>query len=340
MSLDEVAKLARVSTATVSRVINDSPAVKASTRTRVLKVIADLNYYPNLHARTLAARKSRTLGMIVSNLRNPFFLDVFQQIDLLANESGYEVLVANTDYKPQRLVTSVRSMIGRRVAGLAVIVSEMEPALIDELLRSPVPVVFYDVGIAGRNITNIRVNYRKGIEKAAGYLHDLGHRRIGFVGHHAALGPIHARVQSLLEVAPRFSPRLEIVHTAAADSLEGGRTAARDLLNSGFKPTAIMCVNDLMALGVVRELRERGLRVPDDVSVTGFDNISLAEFCSPSLTTIQIPRDQIGRLAFESLLASHEDQPIEGRELLIDPEFVVRDSTARARTAGRVSMSA
>jgi LacI family transcriptional regulator len=333
MNLEEVAKRARVSTATVSRVVNDSPAVKRSTRARVLKAISDLNYHPNLHARTLAGGKSWTVGVIVSNLRNPFFLDVFQSIERMAHERGYEVVAANTDYSPEQLVKSIRLMIGRRVAGLAVIVSEMDPSLIEELANSPVPVVFYDVGKAGPNISNIRVNYRKGIEKTANYLHDLGHRRIGFIGHHAALGPINDRVQALLDIAPRYTPKLEVAYVAAADSLEGGRRAAHELLAGGFEPTAIMCVNDFMAIGVIRELREKGIRVPEDMSVTGFDNITLAEFCYPPLTTVHIPRDRIGEIAFERLIARDEDTGYSGRELMVDPEFVVRESTARARTA-------
>jgi DNA-binding LacI/PurR family transcriptional regulator len=328
MNLEQVAKRANVSTATVSRVVNETGLVKPSTRARVMKAIAELNYYPNLHARTLAGAKSRTLGMIVSNLENPFFLDIFRAIEQLAHTRGYEVLVANTDYSSEQLIRSVRLMVGRRVAGLAVMVSEMAPALIADLTNSRIPVVFYDVGTAGANITNIRVNYRSGIEKAVGYLHDLGHRRIGFVGHHARLGPINDRVQSLLDMVSRFKPKLQVRVAANADGFEGGRRAARELLRSSFKPTAIMCVNDFMAIGVLRELNDQGLQVPQDVSVTGFDNIKLSEFVSPSLTTIHIPRDTIGEMAFQTLTASHEATG--GRELVIDPEFVVRKSTGPA----------
>jgi DNA-binding LacI/PurR family transcriptional regulator len=251
----------------------------------------------------------------------------------MAHERGYEVVAANTDYSPEQLVKSIRLMIGRRVAGLAVIVSEMDPSLIEELANSPVPVVFYDVGTAGANISNIRVNYRKGVEKTANYLHDLGHRRIGFIGHHAALGPINDRMQALVEIAPRYTPKLEVAYVAAADSLEGGRRATHELLTGGFAPTAIMCVNDFMAIGVIRELREQGIRVPEDMSVTGFDNITLAEYCYPPLTTVHIPRDRVGEIAFERLIARDEDPGYSGRELMVDPEFVVRESTGRAREA-------
>jgi LacI family transcriptional regulator len=330
MNLEEVAKRAKVSTATVSRVLNNVQVVKPTTRARVMKAIADLNYHPNLHARSLAGGKSRTIGMIVSNLENPFFLDIFQTVEALALSRDYDVVVANTGYKTQQLVHSVRLMIGRRVAGLAVMVSEMDPALMQELTLSRIPTVFYDVGSARQNITNIRVNYRKGIESLVGYLHNLGHRRIGFVGHHDALDPISERAQTLMELAAKYSPHLEVKRAGDADSLEGGRLGVREILRSGFDPTAIMCVNDLMAIGVLRELRDWGLRVPEDISVTGFDNIRWSEFCFPRLTTIHIPREQIGKMSVEALL-NNSAMARAGRDIVIDPEFLVRESTGPAR---------
>src|SRR6266851_2172698 len=164
MNLEEVARRARVSTATVSRVLNNVDVVKSSTRARVMKAVSELKYHPNLHARSLAGGRSQTLGMIVSNMENPFFFDIFRQLESDALTRGYDVVVANTDYQPSRLVSSIRLMIGRRVAGLALVVSEMDPGLINELGESKIPVVFYDVGVAKGNITNIRVNYQKGIE--------------------------------------------------------------------------------------------------------------------------------------------------------------------------------
>ena len=324
MKLDQVARRARVSTATVSRVLNNSGLVKNTTRARVLKAVGELKYSPNLHARSLAGGKSRTIGVIVSNIENPFFLDIYKAVEEGAHSAGYELVMANTDYSSERLVTSVRLMIGRRVAGLAAIVSEMDADLIEELNGNRIPVVFYDVGAPRPNITNIRVNYQRGMEKLTSYLYSLGHRRVGFVGHHAALGPINERLRVLLDSAGQYAG-LQVETAADADSLEGGRRAARALLAARPQLTAIVCVNDLTAVGVLRELRESGLRVPEDVSVTGFDNVSLAQFCHPALTTVHIPRDEIGRTICDCLMP-REHAPLE-REFVIDPELVVRDST-------------
>lgn len=329
MNLEQVARRAKVSTATVSRVLNNASVVKSSTRLRVVKAIEELKYHPNLHARSLAGGKSRTIGVIVSNMENPFFFDIYKTIESDAHAAGYEVVMANTDYRSEQLVTSIRLMIGRRVAGLAAIVSEMAPELIEELNESRIPVVFYDVGTPRRNITNIRVNYRRGIEKIVDYLHSLGHRRLGFVGHHAVLGPINERMKAVLDAVARI-PSLEVRAAADADTLEGGRQATRALLATGFEPTAIICVNDVTAVGALRELRERGLRVPQDISVTGFDNVRLSEFCYPALTTVHIPRERIGHIICDCLLPKQGSPAVVDPEIVIDPEFVLRDSTGPA----------
>jgi len=331
MSLEEVARLAKVSTSTVSRVLNNVEPVKNSTRARVLKAVAELKYHPNLHARTLAGGRSRTLGVIVSNLANPFFFDVFESLESTALAAGYDVMLANTGYEPERLVTSIRLMIGRRVAGLAAIVSEMDPRLIQLLKDADVPTVFYDVGQSGANITTIGVNYRRGMEKVMDYLHMLGHQRMAFVGHHGGLKPTGERQKTFEDIVSRYDPPVQFLIVPGSDSMEGGQQAAREILDSGFRPTAIACVNDFMAIGVLRELRDRGLRVPQDVSVTGFDNIRLSQFCSPPLTTVDIPRGRIGATAFEYLRSDRDQPRPEGQSIVIEPEFIVRDSVSVAR---------
>jgi len=301
-----VAKKAGVSVATVSRVLNNLSVVKNTTRARVMKAATELKYHPNLHARSLARGSSRTLGIIVSNMDNPFFLDILRTLQSAAHARGYEVVVANTDYSPEQLLSSIRLIID-----------------------SHIPTVFYDVGSTAENITNVRVDYRKGMHRIVQYLHSIGHRRMAFVGHHSTLRPIDDRRQSFLESVREFG--CEAVRTVAAeDGLDGGRHAAHELLNSPERPTAIVCVNDFMAAGVLRYLRERSIRVPQEISVTGFDNIRLAEFCSPSLTTVHIPRDRIGHIAFERLIPAETKSKANARELLIDPELVVRESTGPA----------
>jgi LacI family transcriptional regulator len=330
MNLEDVAEKAGVSTATVSRVLNNIGVVKNSTRSRVLKAMEELKYYPNIHARALAGGVSKTLGLVVSNLENPFFLDIFRVLEEDAHRHGYEVLVANTDYDPQRLASAVRTMLGRRLAGLAMVVSEINPALLDELVERKVRTVVYDVGTPRKNILSIKTNYRKGTQRVAEYLRSLGHRRMAFIGHHTSLGPLNDRKQAFLDVMERYGTDVEYETIADSDDYAGGRRAARQLFTSGFNPTAILCVNDFMAVGALRELRDLGMEVPADVSVTGFDNISLSEVVYPALTTLHIPRDTIGRHIFESLTVQ-KPSGREPHEIIIEPELVVRESTGTAK---------
>jgi DNA-binding LacI/PurR family transcriptional regulator len=176
------------------------------------------------------------------------------------------------------------------------------------------------------------VNYRKGVERTVEYLTRLGHRDFAFLTHHAALGPLNERQNALYDSLRAISPDATVRVVVDNDSLDGGRQAAKELLQAETVPTAIICVNDVMAVGVLKELRERGIRVPEDVSVTGFDNVKLSEFCHPSLTTVHIPRDLIGHTLFNSLTPDANGAAAVGREYVIDPEFVVRDSTGPVRT--------
>ncbi|MBI2685838.1 MAG: LacI family DNA-binding transcriptional regulator [Acidobacteria bacterium] len=328
-SLQDVARRAGVSTATVSRVLNNIGVVKVSTRAKVLNAVEELKYFPNIHARALAGGASRTLGLVVSNLENPFFLDVFRALEGEARDKGYEVLIANTDYDPQRLVANVHLMLGRRVAGLALIVSEIAPHLLDELSERKVRTVVYDVGSPRPNILSIKTQYRRGMQRVVEYLHNMGHRKMAFVGHHYSLGPLSERHNAFLDAVRRLSPQVEFRTVASDDGYEGGREAVRDLFDTGMRPTAIICVNDFMAVGALRQLKELNLRVPEDVSVTGFDNIVLSEMITPSLTTVHIPCDALGRRIFAMLTDKGESQ----REHVIDPELVLRESTGPAAAA-------
>lgn len=326
MTLQDVAKKANVSVSTVSRALNDSGVVNESTRRRVLRVAEQLDYRPNRYAQFLANGRTRSLGMVVSNISNPFFLDIFVSMEEVARRKRYEVLVEHTGYSAARLISGIHSMLERRVAGLAVIVSEMAQTVMEEILASGLPTVVYDVGSPGPKITNIRTRYKLGMQRIVQYLYGLGHRRMAFVAHHSGLTPLGARRQSFVEAAAEYGKSVDFdVVTGDEDSPAGGMEAVRRLLSSGFQPTAIVCVNDCMAIGAMRAVLSSGLSIPQDISVTGFDNITFSQFTNPPLTTVDIPRGRIGQMAAEALL-SHGNH-LAGQEVLVEPELVVRDST-------------
>jgi LacI family transcriptional regulator len=286
-----------------------------------------MHYRPDFRARSLAGGKSNALGLIVSNLENPFFLDIFHHVEAQARQRGYEVVVANTDYQPKRLESAVRWMQGHRLAGMALVVSERVPALIDELPKGKIPIVFYDVEVVGPNVTSIRTDYGTGTQKAVKYLHSLGHRRMAFVGHHAGLQPLQNRKRSFVSAVERYEGQVQYSVATGADGPDGGREAAGRLVASGPVPTAILCANDFMALGVLRALREAALRVPEDVSVIGFDNISLSEYSAPPLTTVNVNREQIGLSICAALLPETDGASPAAREYVIEPDLLIRDST-------------
>ena len=252
MTLEQVAQRARVSTATVSRVLNNPDMVREATRLRVLAAARELNYRPNVYAQTLAGGKSRTIGVIVSNIENPFFLDILHTLEELASGAGFELVYENTDYRPNRLASAVDLMLARPLAGLAVIVSESDEEAFRRLAAWSRPVVAFDVCGPAANITQIRMRYEKGMQRVVEYLYSLGHRRMAFVGHHGVLDPLRERETAFQNTLARFRDVTSAMATSVDGPL-GGREAVHQLLESGFQPTAVICVNDFMAIGVLRD---------------------------------------------------------------------------------------
>ena len=334
MRIKDVAQAAGVSTATVSHVINDTRRVTSETRARVLATIRELNYYPNAQARSLASGRSTTLGLIISDISNPFFPELVKSIEGAAFERGYDVVLANTSYDPRRTSHYVRRFIERKLAGVVMMTSEIEEEIVDELRRQRVAVTFLDIGRAGEHMSNIVVDYEQGIEQAVAHLVALGHRRIAYIG-----GP--ERLRSAARRSKGFESSLAL-HLPGARAriiesdfqLEGGRQTAAELFASsqnGERPTAVLAANDMMALGCIRAARERGLRVPEDVSIVGFDNIAFASLADPALTTVCVPRDRLGARAVESVMLTIKHPERHGVELRIDTHLEVRRSTTRAK---------
>src|SRR3954452_16409146 len=246
MNLQDVAKRARVGAATVSRVLNGHPDVRSSTRERVLRAIDDLKYRPNVHARTLAAGKTRVLGVVMTNLYNPFFADIIHAIETHAVARGYEIALSNVHTDIREVLPSVHRFLAQKVAGLALF-PENEPGITEELHAAKIPVVLFDSGQAAANITSIHFDHRKGTRMLIDLLYALGHRRMAFIEAPRFLPPTEARKQEFLASAARYSVEARTVEPVE-DGFAGGREATRELLRSGFAPTAILCVNDWIAV--------------------------------------------------------------------------------------------
>jgi LacI family transcriptional regulator len=339
MNIREIAKRARVSTATVSRTINRLPTVQPVLAKRVWKVVEELGYFPNTQARALVSGRSRIFGLIVSEITNPFFPEIVHVFEETAVQNNYEILLTSTVHDPKRMKLAVRRMLEHRVEGVAIMTFGMEESLLDDLKLRNIPLVFVDVGPPRPHVSNIRIDYLHGIRQAVQHLAALRHERIGFITGPLALKSATARreafVQSMNEIGLTVDPQLIV---EGNHTLESGEAAFGKLVSLRSRPTAVLCSNDMTAMGVMRKSYAEKIVVPDELSVIGFDNIRISQYILPPLTTIEMSQAELGRLAFQSLLndvQSKTPSP-KGTEYVLKTNLVLRESTAlNQRAANR-----
>lgn len=252
-----------------------------------------------------------------------------KSIQECANQKGYEITLANTNYDPERTVASVQRMLEQRVSGVAVMTSEMDMSLAARLAAREAAVVFLDVGEVGPYVSNIVINYEKGIRAGVEHLIELGHRRIAYISGPLRLKSAQRRHLAFTKTMKKYASSLHTEPLIFEGDFKaaGGQQAVAEMLGAKPFPTAIIAANDLMAMGAMRELRKAGLRVPDDISVVGFDDILFSALTDPPLTTLALPREEIGRAAVEALLQIFKTDDRLGREYKITPKLIVREST-------------
>ncbi len=329
----DVAKRARVSIATVSRTINGVPTVDKVLAARVWKAVEQLKYYPNTQARALVSGKSKLMGLLISEITNPFFPELIQNFEDIAVRNGYDVLISSTSNDPVRMEVCIRRLLERKVEGVAVMTFGIEAPLLDRLADRAIPLVFVDMTLNSPLSSTLVVDYQTGIGEGVEHLRAQGHTEIGFVS-----GPLRQRSAALRKEA--FHHALAAAKLVEESSwlvegdhtLEGGMAAMEKLLHLKPRPTAVMCSNDMTAIGALRTLAKHGVRVPEDISIIGFDNIHLAEFVYPALTTIQMSRRDLAHGAFgalESAVASTSEETRQ-REFPIPTVLIVRNSTGPA----------
>jgi LacI family transcriptional regulator len=325
-----IARLANVSIATVSRAINGIPTVNAEMAKRVWEVVEALDFVPNTQARALVSGRSRLFGLLISEITNPFFPELIQGFEDVAIEHGYEILVSSTNYDPKRMSNCIRRMIERKVEGVAVMTFGIEEPLLNQLANRQVPLVFVDIGPDRPGISLLKVDYERGIRQAVAHLTKLGHTKIGFVSGPLRLHSATSRLQAYqgamrsAGLSARQEWTLEGDHT-----LEGGVAAMERLIEQKERPTALLCSNDMTAIGVMHTAWRAGLNVPRDLSVVGFDDIHLAAMMMPPLTTIQMSRYDLARAAFGALRGFVEEPEAQAgrQEIVIPTELIVREST-------------
>ena len=337
MNIRDVARAAGVSHSTVSRVINNVSTVDPKLERRIRSVIQEMGYRPNHQAQSLARGRSNTVGLLVAELSggNPFFSEIILYFERAAVAHGFEVLIcfADTETDPNHVSVCVQRMMERQVEGIAVLTFGMEQSLDRKAEGLNMPIVYAGADHAQAGIRNIRINYLTGMREAVKHLIDFGHRRIGYLSGQLRVNSMRARYEALRRAMESAGIGLNKgnCRRMRPHPRRWCSCTSANLLNLPKPPTAVLCCNDIAAIGALKTLSTRGLRAPKDISIIGLDDLPLCKFMQPSLSTIRFSPRDLANLAFKSLI-----EEIEGTEQKIDSEyktqFVLRESTGAPRT--------
>ncbi|MET2898219.1 substrate-binding domain-containing protein [Vibrio rotiferianus] len=328
-TMKDIAKLAGVSTSTVSHVINKTRFVSEEISERVNNAAQELNYYaPSALARSLKVNRTKTIGMLVTTSTNPFFGEVVKGVERSCYHKGYSLILCNTEGDNERMRDSINTLLQKRVDGLILMCSSLEGERIDVFERySDIPVVVMDWGPMLFTSDKIQDNSLRGGYLAARYLIDCGHKEIGCI-----TGPlIKHQAQMRYEGYKRAMIEAELEFNAnwiveSDFECEGGYQAFKKMVQRGPLPSSIFVSNDMMAMGVINAANELGIKIPDDLSIIGYDDIHIAKFMSPSLTTIHQPKYRLGQAAVETLLTKLENYSKEPNVVQLEPTLVERNS--------------
>ncbi len=327
-TIKDVARLAGVSTTTVSHVINKTRFVAENTSKKVWAAVDELNYAPSAVARSLKCNSTRTIGMLVTKSNNPFFAEVVHGVESYCYNAGYTLILCNTEGNVEKQHDYLRMLAEKRVDGLLVMCTDLNEQLVALLeKKKDLPVVIMDWGRQHLNTDSIQDNAELGGYLATKHLIERGHRRIGCITGQLDRNTCHDRLagykRALQEV--EVLPKNEWVVEADFEC-DSAIEATRKLLSLAEKPTALFCFNDMMALAAISTVRQMGLDVPKDISIIGYDNIDFAAFFSPPLTTIHQPKKRLGKMAIKLLIDRIQNKENKKQIVNITPELVIRES--------------
>ncbi|HVF24393.1 MAG TPA: LacI family DNA-binding transcriptional regulator [Anaerolineales bacterium] len=327
-TIREVAESARVSYATVSHVINNTRLVSQETRERVLEAMAALNYRPNALARSLRQGKSNTIGLVLPDSANPFFAEISRSIEDEAFKKGYSVFLCNTELDTQRELLYVDVLSKNQVDGIIFVATGDQADSLDFLLRQNMPVVMIDRDVPNVEVDAVLTDNQLGGFLATHHLIELGHKHIACIAGPSSITPSAERIigyrRALEQGGISYDENMVLRGDYHAQS---GMEMTHSILKMNPRPTAIFALNDLMALGALRAAAEAGYTVPRDLAVVGYDNLELARFTNPPLTTISQPKKEIGAQAVNLLVDRISQKSRPPSRLVLAPELIIRRST-------------
>lgn len=339
VSIYDIARAAGVSPSTVSRALEDHPRISAETRKRIQKLAREMDYVPSTVARSLTAKKTWTIGMVLPTISDPFMGRVVEGVEQAAIEAGFNVFISTSQNDRQREIEVVAMLQKRRVDGIIVIASHLFDGWPRAVHHSRVPVVMIDEQNPGENMHFVAVDDRSGARVAVEHLLALGHRRIGYVGVSNRPQSNQYRLkgyQDALQVAGEaVDPALIITVDDVMERGQIGEASLEPLLAAGA--TAVFCYNDTTAIGLLAACARYGLTVPEQLSIIGFDDIDMAAYTLPPLTTMRQPRFELGQWAMQMMLALLDGQEPANR--IIPAELIVRQTTARLQHERSVELA-
>jgi LacI family repressor for deo operon, udp, cdd, tsx, nupC, and nupG len=325
--IQEVAKRAGVSVATVSRVLNNNPYVKEDTREKVAKVIKELNYSPNLSGRILRRNETKIILVLLNTISNPFFSKAVTGIRHVADKMGYLLMICNTDSDPKKEIEFLNLLKFKQADGAIIITQETDVKKLEEIGAS-YPIVQCFEYHDSDSLSYVSIDNEKAAYEAVSYLISIGHKRIGFVGCNAPYSSARQREQGYIQALNDAGIELDENLIIRGDyGFKSGYDCAGKLLEQAQTPTAIFAISDMQAIGVIKALKNKGIRVPEDISVAGFDNISFSGIYDPGLTTISQPAYKIGSRAMSLLIDRIKEETSKPQHILLKHHLIIREST-------------
>ncbi len=335
ITIKDIAKAAKVSHSTVSRALSGHAGIPEETATRIKKIAIRLGYVPSAVARGLKTNRSQVLGVIVSRMDDPFFSEILQGIEDVLQVEGYSLFIAASNRDGVREKAIAQTMLEHRVDGLIVGTTQFGEEHYNLLRQYGFPIV----AVGNRELTDSQNTVYHddfyGSSEVTRYLIELGHQNIGFLGNARAERTTEGRLKGLHHEmkAAHIPVRKENIFITDLDQIQGGEAGAKYFMNITERPTAVICFNDMMAIGVLKALREAGIRVPGEVSVVGFDDIPFAAYAVPALTTFEQPKYQLGyeaaKMMYHLLHAGREESPVLPQAKMLRGKLIIRESTAK-----------